>query len=393
MSTKYLKRTAAFYLNSDGFSIHTIELSVQYTERGWRALKDKLYKELEKRKRDDDVWLYPAGKQQKRYQDNYICTRFAKSGVRITLEHNINKDGNDNYFVRMVINPRKLIDPHSSYLGILKPTEDAVEEISEAFHKLMEGTPFFDRLEDYLLTRLDLCTNIHCDNKKIFKELIRVSQRLPTPPKFERKYYKDKDKEREKLYNKHYICFACKSYELVMYDKTYQMEGENLLLSYEKLPKGVLRYEVRLQRSKIRDIAKKYHVSAEETKEVLEFFVKNAMQLLIIPFYGYFPPVQYLREPELLKTIHESGYKDYIRHTMAELVRRIKKYGSTDEALDSLARPKDERKELLDRFYRLHISPIPMRKNFSSMTLPTPTCLLIESAQKGRVEVSYVRIK
>src|SRR5699024_1186653 len=132
MSTKYLKRTAAFYLNSDGFSIHTIELSVQYTERGWRALKDKLYKELEKRKRDDDVWLYPAGKQQKRYQDNYICTRFAKSGVRITLEHNINKDGNDNYFVRMVINPRKLIDPHSSYLGILKPTADAVEEVTEA---------------------------------------------------------------------------------------------------------------------------------------------------------------------------------------------------------------------------------------------------------------------
>ena len=84
-----------------------------------------------------------------------------------------------------------------------------------------------------------------------------------------------------------------------MYDKTYQMEGENLLLSYEKLPKGVLRYEVRLQRSKIRDIAKKYHVSAEETKEVLEFFVKNAKQLLIIPFCGYFPPVQYLREPEL----------------------------------------------------------------------------------------------
>ena len=367
MSAKYLKRTATFYTNSDGFSIHTIELSVQYTERGWRSLKDKLYRELDKRKRDDDVWLYPAGKQQKKYQDNYICTRFAKSGVRITLEHNINKDGNDNYFVRMVINPRKLIDPDSSYLGILKPSADAVEEISEAFHKLMEGTPFFYRLEDYLITRLDLCTNLHCDNKKIFKELIRVSQRLPTPPKFERKYYKDKDKEREKLYNKH--------------------------LSYEKLPKGVLRYEARLQRSKIRDIAKKYHVPAEETKEVLEFFVKHAMFFLLDPFYKHFPPVQYLREPELFERIHESGYKDYTRYAMADLVRRIKKYGSTDEALDSLARSKDERKELLDRFRRLGISPIPMRKNFSSVTLPTPTCLLIESAQKGQVEVSYMRIK
>ena len=220
-----------------------------------------------------------------------------------------------------------------------------------------------------------------------------MSQRLPTPPKFERKHYKDKDKEREKLYNKHYICFACKSYELVMYDKTYQMEGENLLLSYEKLPKGVLRYEARLQRSKIRDIAKKYHVPAEETKEVLEFFVKHAMFFLLDPFYKHFPPVQYLREPELFERIHESGYKDYTRYAMADLVRRIKKYGSTDEALDSLARSKDERKELLDRFRRLGISPIPMRKNFSSVTLPTPTCLLIESAQKGQVEVSYMRIK
>ena len=120
MSKKGLKRVATFSLEGEGFSIHTFELTYQYTERSWMYLKDKLYRELEKRDPSEKAWIYAENKE----RDRYICTRYSGKGVRIILEHNTGRNGHETYYVRMVVNPRKLLDPDASYLGILKPEKD-----------------------------------------------------------------------------------------------------------------------------------------------------------------------------------------------------------------------------------------------------------------------------
>ena len=85
------------------------------------------------------------------------------------------------------------------------------------------------------------------------------------------KLFHDKDKERERRYNKHYIRFACGSYELVMYDKTYQITEEGLELSYEKLPKGILRYELRMERNLIHKFENK--LQTDVNVELLNCFI------------------------------------------------------------------------------------------------------------------------
>lgn len=117
---------------------------------------------------------------------------------------------------------------------------------------------FFDNdMGNYYLSRVDLCTNIRCSSNRLFRELVRVIRKLPTPPKYKRKFYKHKDKKKANRYNKHYLRFCCGTHELVIYDKTYQIRDGNLIIGYEKLPEGVLRYEVRCERAYIKQIEKK----------------------------------------------------------------------------------------------------------------------------------------
>ena len=185
MSKKGLNRKASVKLTSEGFSIHTFEVSLQYTELSWKHIKDRLYKELAKRDTGEQAWIYATNKKRNRY----VCTRYSGHGVRITLEHNSSVSEIESYYVRIVINPRKLLDPNASYLGILKPAGDVAKKISKAFCKLFRDTPFEEDLNQYYLTRVDVCTNIECDNAKIFRELIRATQKQPAPPKLERQFY------------------------------------------------------------------------------------------------------------------------------------------------------------------------------------------------------------
>ena len=387
MSKKGLKRVATFSLEGEGFSIHTFELTYQYTERSWMYLKDKLYRELEKRDPSEKAWIYAENKE----RDRYICTRYSGKGVRIILEHNTGRNGHETYYVRMVVNPRKLLDPDASYLGILKPEKDVGQKICKAFRKLFKGTPFDSDMEIYYLSRLDLCTNVRCDNSKIFRELIRASQKLPTPAKFERKHYHDTNKDRECRYNKHYICFACGSYELVMYDKTYQITEEGLALSYEKLPKGVLRYEMRMKRNLIRGFENRLRTNVNV--ELLNYFINNADVLLCDVFLDHFSPTTYMREPELMEYIWRGPYQDYVRYGMQHLVENVVRFGSVDKALAKTKWDKAEQKAYLKRFKELGLSPIPLRKNFSAMQMPNPSLILYRLYLEKPVSVEYIRSK
>lgn len=116
----------------------------------------------------------------------------------------------------MVVNPRKLIDPESGYLGILPPQKQSIAELDKSFRQLFKGTPFPCDISQYYLSRIDLCTNLRCDNNRVFRELVRVLRKTRTPEKYQRKKYRHKDKKEANRYNKHYIRLTCSTHELVI---------------------------------------------------------------------------------------------------------------------------------------------------------------------------------
>ena len=72
----------------------------------------------------------------------------------------------------------------------LKGAARNVKKLTKNFRKLFKGTLIPDELDAYKVSRIDLCVNIHCDTEKIFRELVRVLRKLPTPHKYQRVYKK-----------------------------------------------------------------------------------------------------------------------------------------------------------------------------------------------------------
>ena len=140
MSKKIVKhKTANFTLEPDGFSIHTFELSKKLSATEYYDIKDQLYRQLEQS--GGKPWVYKDG------YGNHICVLYTGYGINsIRLEHNRSAD---TYFLRMVVNPRKLIDPKSSYIGILPPEEASIKALRKAFAKLFKDTVFFHRIVSY----------------------------------------------------------------------------------------------------------------------------------------------------------------------------------------------------------------------------------------------------
>lgn len=213
---------------------------------------------------------------------------------------------------------------------------------------------------------------------------------MPTPPKYERKFHKHKDKKEANRYNKHYLRFCCGTHELVIYDKVYQAKNENLPHGNENLPKGVLRFEIHCERPYIKRVEKKAGTS--DILETLWLLVQESESRIIDHFSKCFSDARFMQVKELERKIKESKFKKKSKAAMQELVKRLQRIQSIDRALDKMKKAKFDTDGLLDRFAKLGISPIPLRKNFCAQSLPGPVELL-RSVSEGEVKVEYVKAK
>jgi len=375
------KKTAVFELEPDGCSIHTFELSKKLKKHEYHTIKDTLYRNQERSKK---VSIYQECK------GCHYCGSFEKNGVRIRLEHNQSENGVETYYVRMVINPRVLIEPGCSYLGILPPEKSSIKELKKSFKELFKKTIFENKFEEYYLSRVDLCTNIRCDNSKLYRELIRVLRKLPTPPKYERRFYKHKDKKKANRYNKHYLRLCCGTHELVIYDKTYQIRNGNLVVAYEKLPEGVLRFEVHCEREYIRQTEK--DAGTSNSLELLWLLMQESENRLIGHFSRCFPDTEFVQMEELERRIKEGRFNKKNTEAMLELATRLQRTQSVDKALEKMLEKGYDTSGLLDRFVKLGVSPIPLWKKFCAKSLPGPVELL-RDVSEGKIEVEYVKAK
>lgn len=385
MSKKVIRHKKAFFLlEQDGFSIHTIELSIELKATEYNYRKDQLYR-LQQQS-DTKGWFY------KGEHKSHICTLYKAFGIReIRFEHNHSeRNVFDTYFIRMVINPRKLIDPQSSYIGILPPEKSSVKALKKAFAELFGNTVFENSINAYQITRVDFCTNIHCDNKKLFRELVRVLRKLPTPPKYERKLYKHSDKKKANQYNKHYLRFHCSTRELIIYDKTYQVQECGIVVSYEKLPEGVLRFEVHCERDYVREL--EMELDCDKTEDLLWKLIQESESRIIKHFSWCFSDVRFVQMERIEQLIQESAFRKKNKDIMLKLAAQLQRTQSVDRALNKLEKEGIDTSGLLDRFDQLGISPIPLWKNFCAEELPGPVELL-RAMSDGELSVEYLKIK
>lgn len=379
--SKIVTRKARFMLEADGFSIHTFEISRKLTKSEWNYCKGKLY---------DQSKVFSKGCVYKESEGVHRVLQYEANGLRITLEHAHDQEDSRGYYVRMVVNPRKVIDPNASYIGIFPPERSSITELQASFHALLKRSAFNDQLDDYYLSRVDLCVNMRCDHKKIFREVVRVLRKLPTPPKYKRVSRKEKDKKKANKYNKHYIKFQCGTHSLVIYDKTYQATEQGLRVDYEDLPEGVLRFEVQYQRSVLRGLEKK--LNTDNPSELLWYLMRKSEKRISKHFEQCFADVQFCQIEEIEKRIVGSKYEDKAKQTMLELTHRMQRKQSVDQVLEEMQSEGFVVDDLLRKVHKLRFSPIPLWKNFCAQQIPGPVSLL-RMISEGEVVIPYQKMK
>lgn len=392
MSKKVLKRkNVTITLEPDGFSIHTFELSRKFTRFEWVRIKDILYTEQEvynRKHKKAAGWIYPD----KDKTDDHICWRYSNFGIRIRLEHRTPKDSVECFYVRMIVNPRKLIDPQSSYLGILPPTEKSVQKLNQTFRSLFQNTPFEDDIQQYYLTRLDLCTNIRCMDQKMFRELIRLLRKTATPKKYERKLYCHADKKKANRYNKHYIRIACGSQELVIYDKCYQLVENDLAIAYENLPHGVMRVEVHYERAKLKKLENQ--LESDNPLAIIGQLMQKSKVRMIKLVEKCYPDLPYVSYEEANIMIELAACKTATKTRMHTLLEQMQRKQSLDAAFRWMDKHGMKTQDLLLRFAKLGINPIPLRKGFAASRVPSLVEILhkVEN-QPIMIELAYWKWK
>ena len=379
--SKIVTKKARFELEADGFSIHTFEISRKLTKSEWNYCKGKLY---------DQNQVSSKSCVYKESKGVYRVSLYEKYGLRITLEHAPDQENSRGYYVRMVVNPRKVIDPNASYIGIFPPEKSSITELQAAFSILLKPSAFNDQLDDYYLSRVDLCVNMRCDHKKIFREVVRVLRKLPTPPKYKRVSRKEKDKKKANKYNKHYIKFQCGTHSLVIYDKTYQVTKQGLRVDYADLPEGMLRFEVQYQRCVLRGLEKK--LNTDNPSELLWYLMQKSEKRICKHFEQCFADVQFCQIEEIEKRITGSKYEDEIKQAMLELTHRMQRKQSVDQVLEEMASEGFTVDDLLRKVHRLGFSPIPLWKNFCAQQIPGPVSLL-RMISEGEVVIPYQKMK
>lgn len=343
------------YMTSEGFSFHTIELKQIYSST--RKYKDTFnhLKEL-----SDHSEFYPL----KEFGDGrYFCGHFSQHGIRLYLS-----DHKNLHIVKAVINPRKLMDPDCSYLGIMMADEKSIDEMEHCFTDIMRKAGLPEFMDEWSLTRIDLCVNFVFNRKKLPRQMIQLISRGPVPHSYTRSTYTtpaQTDSKSKIDLEKHSVKISNKRIALVAYDKAYQMEKEGLEppINLGMKKRGILRVELQCFNRWIAEQAAKH--KCKTVREKLDYFSSHSKKYLCEYINRLYLPGQYCRYKSLCSKINGAiSTKPKIKRRMLDFVKLLDNCNDFDTAFQKFAASltKKQQEKLLKHFSDLNIAPVPLMK-------------------------------
>ena len=141
-------------------------------------------------------------------------------------------------------------------------------------------------------------------------------------------------------------------------------------------------------RKPLRDLEQE--IGADGSIDLLYWLIENSEELLTERFAAYFAADPFCRFDELERRIEDSGDQKHTKKLMLELSARLRRGQIVDNVFKRMERDgwDFDRKELLRRFEKLEVNPIPLWNKFCAEQLPSPVTLLREISD-GELRVSY----
>lgn len=162
------------------------------------------------------------------------------------------------------------------------------------------------------------------------------------------------------------------------------------MVSYEKIPEGVLRFEVHCEREYLRKVER--HSGQTDTDKLLWQLIQESEERIIRHFSQCFSDVRFVQMEEIERRVTQSAFREENKESMMALASSLRRTQSVDKALEKMEKAGYDTTNLLERFDKLGISPIPLWKNFCAKELPGPVELLLAMSD-GELSVEYLKVK
>ncbi len=356
-------------VTSDGYGYHTFELKWNPTHKEFLVAKQFL-KAISAENEYYPLERYGKGR--------WFCGALRHDGIRVYMTKTNNRN-----VIKLIINPRQLIEPRTTYLGIMPNGTNAFERLEHAFTDCMRRVHLPDFLEDWTLSRMDLCVNLEWNKKKGPHEIIRLLRKEPTPKGYLRNQFTSSGgSPYTETRNTHILKFSNESIALVAYDKIYQIRHENLARPEDFIPKGILRVELQYERPAILEYAKKKNVKS--TSEIMQALAEDSRELICqytrrLWGAGTHCKMQVLEKA--LKKKAEISKKN--KERMLELADTLQTAKCGDKAFELMNLTPKQLRTCLQHFKKLGINPVPLREEDRLDRLPSLSALLEEVAEDG----------
>lgn len=368
---------------SDGYSFHTLELKAHPNSESFHDTLELLYKAAKKSK-DSRYTTYPLKEYESETLKPHCSTMLSPHGILLYLTERI-KDDWHKYTIKAIVNPRKVLDPGCSYLGIAPTDVESLNRFQDEFTSLMRRYDLPEFLDEWTMTRLDLCVNLQLNKKRSAQEFCRLLQKDLLPPKLERVFFYDPDADKEiqkkqKDADQHSICLENDSYSIVVYDKLYQAEVEGLMESnsWHELPDSILRLELRCFRTYLKKMAKKENL--DSTSEQLYWMAQNSRELILKKVHQIFSGGTHYKPDIAKQIINDSKYHETTCEQLQWLINRTRYPFNLRQLEKGMQKkfalnPRSVVKRL-EQLENLGINLVPLRNDFYLDQLPSLTKIL-----------------
>lgn len=339
-------------------SIHTLELSKELTQDEFnRLISSKNTTMISNTYSEKGVSI-------RKY--HYKSDKLREEGINLTLVQNARNQTKPfcKYYVYFRIDPNKVIGI-SSYYDIIYP--EYIMEFIKRCRKLLRKLGVIQKtLDELILHRIDLCVNAAIKTEAAF--YITQAHRLPLPKGFKETYTKELKKKCQ--YNTK-ASFdktnESRGVHISLYDKIQAIPKEYQLTSAEredilKQPHKYLRLEVRLLRKYIREHENTYHYN---TEELIAYFADNSERLIQNEAGKiFFRTGAIVTANTARHYVQQRVYNRRKSEMMLDCIAGLQKYYTFNAAYEKFCLDYSKRKKkLLEDFYEIGISPIPIGVN------------------------------
>ncbi len=317
--------------------IHTFSLTVQCTYSGIQNII------AANRAVPDKVGAYSLSR-------SYRILTYKPIGVEILLHQSLTHRS----WIKLIVNPSSLLAGEYCPTELFTCKKSHIKQVRKKLRWILDKLGINDRLKEFKLNRVDLTRNLYCCSHAEVMTKLNIFKKSRVIPRYKVIKFKDYWSDGNSIHgaNHHSWTIASSQNAFSAYDKTYELRKRHGV----EIPDEILRLELRLERKRIRQLTK----SKTWEEQLVELYEQHDRQFSRFLHRLYQDFNRMLTLPELLEAIEASGFRSKTKKRMARLTKKMGDCESLTAARKKMKLKEKDFIQLLEKFRKLGISPIPM---------------------------------